>query len=318
MSIKMRAECTFVRYANKIILAYLIFLFFSGLMTEQLDSDAHAALWGAFWRDAEIDGCIQAFPALVRSAIDARWQAFFADAAGDGTVLDLCCGRGAVLAHAARAGRTLLTGIEKAVVPLGRFDIRCGIDAAALPFADRSFALVTSQFGVEYAGLATAGAEAARVADKAVLMLLHAAEGPVVSHGRVQIAQVDWLLDGIDAFGRMRRHSSAPSPDTLVDIEALRAAIVREAETAENTALLEAVWQAVPAILAMPKPIAAVQRLANDLADHAERLAAMVAAAPSRQATEALAAQLRDAGFAVLVEDLGSSAAARWVVARRH
>jgi SAM-dependent methyltransferase len=287
-------------------------------MATVIDSAADTALWGMFWRDAGIDGCIAAFPVDVRAAIEDRWRALFAGAPADANVLDLGSGRGAVLAHARGAGLTRLTGIDMAELPPGDFDIRCGIDAAALPFADQSFAIVTSQFGVEYAGLAAAAGEAARVAAAEIWLLLHAAEGPVATQGRTQMAQIAWLRDDIDAFGRMQRHVAAPTPATAADIEALRGQIVTLAETADNTTLLEAVWRAVPALLAAPDAGDEVDRLSGDLADHGRRLATMVAAAPSLATTEALAAQLRRAGFMVDIEAMGAGPVARWVIARRR
>jgi SAM-dependent methyltransferase len=287
-------------------------------MAMVIDSAADTAQWGLFWRDAGIDGCTAAFPADARAAIEDRWRALFAGAPANAAVLDLGSGRGAVLAHARGAGLTRLTGIDLAELPPGDFDIRCGVDAAALPFADRSFAIVTSQFGVEYAGLAAAAGEAARVAARDVWLLLHAAEGPVALQGRTQIAQIAWLTDTIDAFGRMQRHVAAPTAATAADIEGLRGEIVSHAETADNTALLEAVWRAVPALLAAPDAGAEVGRLGRDLAAHGRRLATMVAAAPSLAATEALAGQLHSAGFMVDIEAMGAGPVARWVIARRR
>ena len=228
-----------MRYANEFLLAYVAFLLLSDVMMGRLDSDVSepAGLWGLFWREAGIDGCTEAFPAK------------FAGASSGSHVLDIGCGRGAVLDHARRAGLAEMSGVDLAVLPPGPFDIRSGIDAAALPFADRGFSIVTSQFGIEYAGLAIAGAEAARVADANLWLLLHAAEGPVVAQGSAQVEQIAWLSDGLDYFVRLRRHILQPTAATAADITAMRAAIVTEAESAENTPVLEAVWQAVPNLL---------------------------------------------------------------------
>ena len=309
-----------MRYANEFLLAYVAFLLLSEAMMGRRDSDVSgsAGLWGLFWREAGIDGCTEAFPAKVSNVIAHRWQALFSGASSGSHVLDIGCGRGAVLDHARRAGLAGMSGVDLAVLPPGPFDIRSGINAAALPFADRGFSIVTSQFGIEYAGLAIAGAEAARVADANLWLLLHAAEGPVVAQGSAQVAQIAWLSDGLGYFVRLRRHILQPTATTAADITAMRAAIVTEAESAENTTLLEAVWQAVPTLLEGADSLPAINRLAADLAAHGKRLEAMVTAAPSRAATDALATFIRGIGFEVRIEDLGSPPAARWLIATRH
>ncbi|MCM2327881.1 MAG: class I SAM-dependent methyltransferase [Lysobacter sp.] len=88
-------------------------------------------------------------------------------------LLDIASGNGAVTAAAVGAGSGSegamgLFGIDRAEAAVraykARFPTATGVagDARRLPFADRCFDLVASQFGIEYAGVAAFG-EAARV-----------------------------------------------------------------------------------------------------------------------------------------------------------
>ncbi|MEO7744331.1 MAG: methyltransferase domain-containing protein [Usitatibacter sp.] len=104
------------------------------------------------------------------------WSDVFAAARVEGRrrVLDVACGNGAVFESASEAGGDRgsvgfqLCGLDSSPAALHGLALRCpwvhavGGDAARMPFADRSFDLVTSQFGLEYAG-PEAVDEAARI-----------------------------------------------------------------------------------------------------------------------------------------------------------
>ena len=238
--------------------------------------------WTAWWRDSEADGCTAAFPPQVAAAIRTGWQQLLASLPADASLIDIGCGKGAVLALARARGLSALTGVDAARISGGDPAIMAGIDAASLPFADGQFTVAVSQFGVEYAGLARAVSEAARVARCQVWLLLHASDGPVVGAARELVVQADWLAG--DAF--------------------------------PNTSLLEAVWQAAGAQAETPDT-AAVAGLAAEVAAWARRLDLLSHAAPDAAAVEACAAGLRQAGWRVSVRDEGAPPAARWLLANR-
>lgn len=270
--------------------------------------------WTAWWRDSEADGCTAAFPPQVAAAIRTGWQQLLASLPADASLIDIGCGKGAVLALARARGLSALTGVDAARISGGDPAIMAGIDAASLPFADGQFTVAVSQFGVEYAGLARAVSEAARVARCQVWLLLHASDGPVVGAARELVVQADWLAG--DAFPRLARHAAAPDAASRADLEALRTALVARAETAANTSLLEAVWQAAGAQAETPDT-AAVAGLAAEVAAWARRLDLLSHAAPDAAAVEACAAGLRQAGWRVSVRDEGAPPAARWLLANR-
>lgn len=274
------------------------------------------APWADFWRDAGSDGCTAGLPPPLQAAIADRWRALFATLDPEAAVLDIGCGRGAVLAHARAAGLARLHGLDAAPIADTPFPLHIG-DAAALPFPDRSFTVVTSQFGAEYAGFPAAVGEAGRVAATHLWLLVHAAGGPLHVDAAEQAAQIAWLTGGQSAGNRLAAHFTAPSPASVADIDALRSAIVDHAAAAANTSLLEGIWRAIPALQDAADPLAATHAFAADLAAHAARMQAMAAAAPGAAMVAAAADHLRATGFDVTVEDLGTPPAARWLFATR-
>lgn len=153
----------------------------------------HAEHWDAFWRGHE--------KAISQEDIGARdpapmhfWETFF-EAAFAGkpgaSLLDVACGHGAVTGIAVAAARNAGMNLQAhcadysqaAVDELcrrfpGVEGIAC--DATDMPWPDRRFDFVVSQFGIEYAGDAAFGEAARLVADGGRLAALtHLAGGAI-------------------------------------------------------------------------------------------------------------------------------------------
>ncbi len=129
--------------------------------------------WDEYWRLSRETSALKGGGPL--DEVLARfWQRVLGRPLSAGSrLLDIACGNGAVTAAAvgtgtAVAGAAGLFGIDRAEEAVrayrARFPTGKGVagDARRLPFADRCFDLVASQFGIEYAGEAAFG-EAARV-----------------------------------------------------------------------------------------------------------------------------------------------------------
>ena len=167
--------------------------------------------WRDYWKADRRASCM---PENERTAeeIAALWQRWFAECPAGGRILDIATGNGIVLAHAAAAGRAndrafALTGVDLADIDPLRYvssledDLRAarfigGVAAEQLPFEDRSFDVVVSQYGLEYADLRRALAEAARVLEPGGTLhwLAHSAGSEVVLQNREQALEVDYLL----------------------------------------------------------------------------------------------------------------------------
>lgn len=133
--------------------------------------DAHDPLidaWTRYWRAGRAESCTHAAHGL---GFALQWRAFFTSCKHGARVLDVATGNGAVLRHA--TGMQLnLTGIDAAdidpLVHTGDTLLRDvlflgGVRIETLPFADRAFDAVSSQFGFEYADEERGSLEVARV-----------------------------------------------------------------------------------------------------------------------------------------------------------
>lgn len=254
-------------------------------------------------------------PPAVAASIAGGWQALLSSASPTLRLLDVACGRGAVLALARAQGFTDLSGVDLVTIDGADPAITGGVDAARLPFADQSFAIVASQFGIEYAGLLAAGLEAARVARNHLWLLLHAAEGPIAAQAHEQLDQIGWLRDDEGAFALIRAHASNPAESTAAHLQALRDRLVARAETAHNTTLLEGVWHALGDMVGGDASRAT--SMIDELAAYANRLIAMAAAAPTADETLRLRASLESQGWRVTIRNEGQQPVARWLLATR-
>jgi ubiquinone/menaquinone biosynthesis C-methylase UbiE len=183
--------------------------------------------WKAYWQEADrLAACVPDNPESA-AAIEAHWQHVFADLPAGTRVLDVATGNGVLLVWAARAastvGRSLaLTGVDLADIDPEHFlpdyredlapaSFHGSVAAEALPFADGSFDIVVSQYGLEYAELAPALGEAARVLapQGRLFWLAHHASSAVVVQGRVQLEQVELLLQKNGPFAAMEDYLTA-------------------------------------------------------------------------------------------------------------
>lgn len=288
-------------------------------------------LWSDYWVDAGLHGCTAQFPDVVQREVAARWRALFATLPDGATLLDIGCGRGALLDLAGAAG-ALARGVKALGVDLAPatalggegFDIRGGIDAAALPFADRRFDCVMSQFGIEYAGFERALAEAARVCDGQLVVLSHAAEGVVTEQAAEQAAQIDDLLGARRLGERLR---AAQADGRLVDrLAELRGELAGMIGAAANTGILDQLYVSFGEIARVanvmpPAELAeAIDFMVAQLGRHRVRMAALAAAALRGEAAEAATAALTAAGFEVTMSAQlsgGGDIVGYWLAARR-
>lgn len=128
--------------------------------------------WSNYWqgRTGEQSGAALVGAGIENDAdLTAFWQGVFSEASSEARVLDLACGAGSALKHAASAGIANLSGADispgalsslKAAVPSAAV-FECSASDTGLP--DASFDFVVSQFGIEYAGLEAAASEVARL-----------------------------------------------------------------------------------------------------------------------------------------------------------
>lgn len=212
--------------------------------TESLKSNSG---WRDYWREERLAACVPESPEAA-AAIEAHWTACFARLPDAARVLDVATGNGVLALWAVRAARAAgrrlsVTGVDLASIDPPRFvqahrdELECVAfhgDTAAerLPFDNGSFDVVVSQYGLEYAQLAPALAEAARVlvSGGELHWLAHDPQSSVVTAGREKLRQIDLLLADrgpfacMEAFLRAHAQQRRAARATRELTEALREA----------------------------------------------------------------------------------------------
>lgn len=177
--------------------------------------------WSRYWAGGALHSCAGSFAGDYDDAIGAWWRGCFAALAPGARVLDLATGNGALprLLIATRPAADVeidavdLADVRPAWIASlapawqGRVRIAGGVAAEMLPFADASFELVVSQYGLEYTDLARSCAELQRVARPAgrIALLLHHRESLPVRLGIAETTHCDWLLASGGLLDRARR-----------------------------------------------------------------------------------------------------------------
>jgi SAM-dependent methyltransferase len=162
--------------------------------------------WSAFWSEPGQSRCAAGAPGIWES-LTAHWTAFSASFLSRGSrVLDLGCGAGAV-GSLILAGRddVQLTGIDFARIPLmlnPNIELLSETAMEKLPFAERSFGAVVSQFGYEYGSRDATALELARVLAPGARLsfLVHHADSAIVASNRVRLSVlIGFLAPGMRA-----------------------------------------------------------------------------------------------------------------------
>lgn len=168
--------------------------------------------WTSYWQTGTGASCFSGRDLELR--LNEVWQGHVAGLADGARVLDLATGNGTVARSCAAAARALnrrlqITAVDAAQIDPPRFvpdpqqlfrdvQFRGGVKLESLPFADREFDGVVSQFGFEYAEEAAAAREAARVLAPAgqLRLIIHARDGAVAGDIRYRVERLQSVLGG--------------------------------------------------------------------------------------------------------------------------
>jgi SAM-dependent methyltransferase len=179
--------------------------------------------WSRYWAGGALHSCTTSFEGNYDDAIGAFWRSVCATLRGGERVLDVATGNGALprllIDTLAAAGRLpAIDAVDLAdidpdwvrqlapdIAQQVHFHARVAVES--LPFADASFDLVISQYGLEYGDLGRSVGEVARVLRPggAVALVLHHRDALPVRSGRAEVAHIDWLLASGGLIDRARR-----------------------------------------------------------------------------------------------------------------
>lgn len=155
--------------------------------------------WEAYWQGRRTDTTGALTGVEHDQALQTFWRQSLSPLGRDAKFVDLACGAGTVLKTAHSLGFTQLTGIDVSKSALDTLKMMlsevaiCESSVHATPFPDHQFDVVTSQFGLEYAGAEQACQEAARLLSPGgtFLAVMHMTDGAIHHEvrGRLEVAR---------------------------------------------------------------------------------------------------------------------------------
>ena len=174
-----------------------------------LSAAARRDAWSRYWARGAPHSCVGTYGENYGGAIGEFWREVFTGLPAVARVLDVATGNGALprllLEHCHMPGvhcdAVDIAAVRPpwlaALTPADRERVRLhgGVDAAALPFGDRRFDLIVSQYGLEYTDLETTLPELLRVRAPGggVAMVLHHAQGRPATLAKLEIDHLTWL-----------------------------------------------------------------------------------------------------------------------------
>ncbi len=281
-------------------------------------SNPHAA-WSEFWAlnkgSGQDGGCLPAGYQGINNTQKQAWSRFAPSLLKNARVLDLATGDGRVMAWLMATRRDLkVSGCDMAPelpIPPRGAKVKAGVRMEKLPYPDRQFACLTSQFGFEYGETAKVAAEAARVLrdDGVLAILTHRQDGPILAHNIKRRAQILWAIEeqGLPELAKrslqLRRGGLAVVPEAITVAPAQGAA----AHGAQSAAweIAEAIRQSL--VMGARDHPANVARLIDTIVSRARnelgRIASLEAACATTADEATFAHALEMAGFEALANE---------------
>ena len=181
-------------------------------------------IWDRYWQCDRIASCFDGAGASnYDESIAAGWTGFLERLPPRARIIDLCTGNGAIALFAAgvsqcAAKEFAITAVDRADIDppayvsrnsaeLAAINFVARTEVEALPFADGSFDVAISQYGLEYCDLSAAVPEVARVIAPGgkARFVVHAADGSVAAAAEAMLADIEMLVERIDLVGASRR-----------------------------------------------------------------------------------------------------------------
>ena len=275
---------------------------------------AGADAWSGYWQADRLHSCIASANPEDAAEIATYWRGFAGQLAPGARVVDLATGNGVVPVHMLEAVPTLqVTAVDQAAIDprqyvrgqplLARITFISGVDLADVGGLEGPFDAVTSQFGVEYAGVGVAALVLAQLLGRGgrFQMLVHHPDSAVVAPAAANRAELERLLAADGILAALAEFSSGRSSVARV-VAVVRAYL--DAPLRRTRRISGGVVLAVEQLLALaerqpaalPSQVAGLH--ARLRAEH-ERLRQLEAAALDARALDTLVAALGRDGIRV-------------------
>lgn len=171
------------------------------------NSESESFAWSIYWSADRLHSCVASSTDSDQKVLDDIWADFAADLSPDAKVLDLATGNGAVPVALLKAQPLLaITAVDRADIDptnyvkdkpeLTSVTFLGSTDVNKLDLDDEVFAAVTSQFGVEYAGLFDASLKALDFLNDQgkFAFIIHHADSELIASSAIRQAELSNLL----------------------------------------------------------------------------------------------------------------------------
>jgi SAM-dependent methyltransferase len=187
--------------------------------------------WTLYWQADCLDSCVATKTAQDAVAIRDYWSGLATQLNTGSRLLDLATGNGTVPAALLHANDSLkITGVDFADIDPMRFltdsaglaavDFVPNTDICSMPYGDRDFDAVTSQFGIEYAPLDKAIPEAVRVLSSGgkLQLLMHHADSEIAVPARTKRQEMQALLKDGGVLKMLEDYVNGEQAEGAVDV----------------------------------------------------------------------------------------------------
>ncbi len=171
-------------------------------MTDSFDDIA----WSLYWAQNQLYSCVASDSAQDQAVLEDVWLSFAEPIQAGARVLDLATGNGVVPATLLKLKEFSIDAVDAADIDptnylsesqqLAEVRFHAKVDLRNLPFPEAKFDVLTSQFGIEYAGLSEATAIVLEVLRPGGLIgfLVHHADSEILQGSRIKIDEMNILL----------------------------------------------------------------------------------------------------------------------------
>lgn len=170
------------------------------------DTDEEIA-WSLYWSQDRLHSCIASQEEEDQQVLNEEWARFARHLPGNARVLDLATGNGAVPKALLAARQDLqIDAVDRAKIDPLNFLSDIGAlrevrfqgqtDILKLPFERETFDAISSQFGIEYAGLEKAGPLSGRLLKRGgkLLFFVHHADSELILSSRHKGVELEQLV----------------------------------------------------------------------------------------------------------------------------
>ena len=186
-------------------------------------SSASVDAWSRYWHSAQLAACMGGEDGNYAGVVRAAWEQFFRQADNGSIIVDLATGNGAVALIAAAVsehdGLELeVHGVDLAdLAPeiaakeqldlLGKIHFHPNTSIESMPFADRSVAMVSSQYGIEYANALAVLKECARILkpNGRLMVITHSKDSSVMKQTNLDLQDSHLLSKKLDIVSKYKR-----------------------------------------------------------------------------------------------------------------